>query len=652
MLKVKFHQKLRYKFDNFIAKGGGSIFLSLIIVFIIAIIIIGGIRVLFFQLNPAGVTDPGLSSLTKSIWGVFVQFTDPGTMYYDNDSSGAFKTIAVISGLSGVVMMSMVIAVLTTALDQKLAFLRKGHSKVIENDHTLILGWNERVIEILRELILANESERNPSVVIMSEEEKEFMDDHLGNTLKEKTNTRIISRSGNTASLGDLERVSVDSCRSVIVLANCGDSADAELKAASDAKVIKSVLAIDASRNEDSDFHIVAEIFEETNRQIVESIAPDNITTVNTLDILAKILVQTSRSSGLAVVYSELLSFDGCEMYFHNATWNNARFGDIQYHFPDGVPIGVRTADGAVKVNPPADIILNDDDDILIIADDDSTIKFKKRAVAKPTEYPLSTARLEAKQEKNLLIGWNSKAPIFITELADYVRDDSVVDIVLHKPSNKLRQEIEALQADLSSIKINLIDLDPFKKVTLESLEPYSYNDIIILSQSGGSTDPERTDSETIIILLLLRQILAEHPSKIDDLQLITEVMNSENQDLISKAGVNDFIISNRFVSNILAQISEEADIKDVYDDLFEEDGSEIYLKPVHLYFDTLPDEVIFADLMAIAQKREEICIGVRIGADSADLEANFGVELIPEKKEKYKLTKDDFLVVVAEDEL
>ena len=52
--------------------------------------------------------------------------------------------------------------------------------------------------------------------------------------------------------------------------------------------------------------------------------------------------------------------------------------------------------------------------------------------------------------------------------------------------------------------------------------------------------------------------------------------MDSENQPLIARSGVNDFIISNRLVSMILAQVSKERAVKRVYDDLFSEEGSEI----------------------------------------------------------------------------
>ena len=58
------------------------------------------------------------------------------------------------------------------------------------------------------------------------------------------------------------------------------------------------------------------------------------------------------------------------------------------------------------------------------------------------------------------------------------------------------------------------------------------------------------------------------------------------------------------------------------------------------------------ASALAIANKRREICIGVREAARSTDIDANFGVRLVPAKTTRYRLTADDALVVVAEDEL
>ena len=102
----------------------------------------------------------------------------------------------------------------------------------------------------------------------------------------------------------------------------------------------------------------------------------------------------------------------------------------------------------------------------------------------------------------------------------------------------------------------------------------------------------------------------------------------------------------------IVAQISESKKIKNVYDDIFQEEGSEIYLKPASLYFDQFPIEVSFADLISVAQARSEICIGLKIKSDETNHKKNNGVQLIPDKTKYFMLNPEDSLVVLAEDEL
>jgi len=634
-------------------KGGTSTFKALVVVFVTIFVVIAGARGVLQMTSPETALQYAELDFLGNVYITFLQLTDPGNMAQDILSSPAYKAFSVIAGLSGVIMLSALIAFITTGLDQKLSELKRGHSKVIESGHTLILGWNEqRIVELIRELILANESEKDACVVILADRDKEEMDDALRLHLPERATTRLVTRSGSVATIANLDLVSIEACRSVVILAACDDTDGDVAKRASDASVIQTVLATAGKGPDDDDFCIVAEIFNPTHREIVESTFPDHVMTVNTSDILAKLLVQTSRSVGLSVVYNEILSFDGCELYFYGADWGEIRFGELGYRFPDGVPMGVRRADGEITMNPPADYALRSDDEILIVADDDSTIDYVARPVATPRDIPLVGGRLEQQIEKELVLGWNHKAPIILGEFADYVREGSQVHILLKRPSEQERRQIEELDRKLEDLEVRLIEKDCLDRDQLMEVQPFDYDNIIILAGNGDEdADVRQVDSENIVTLLLLRSIFGEHPQESASTKLITEVLDSQNYPLVARAGVKDVIISNRLVSMIMAQISESSEIKKVYDDIFQEDGSEIYLKPARLYFERFPVEVTFADLMRIAQKREEICIGVKIKALENDNGANNGVQLIPEKNERFELGADDCLVVLAEDE-
>jgi len=661
MSKASKAQVLRYKFDNFMAKGSKSIFISLTVVFLAVLGFLSLMRGVIMALAPNrsqyhlqdglnkgdGVAD----GFFHQVYIAWLQMTDPGNMAQDIGSTPLYWLPSVLAGIAGIILSSILIAVITTAILQKLEDLRRGKSKVIEDGQTLILGWDEqRVVEILRELIIANESEDNPSIVVLAETPKEEMDDYLALVLPETQNTRVVTRSGSTSSLPNLQVASVESAKSVIVLGDTSEESTTEQKNESDAKVIKMILAVAASRADDDPVNIVAEFYNHRHADILQKNVAHPITVLDTNDVVAKVIVQTSRSEGLSVVYAEILSFDGCEMYFYGADWGGMSFDDVQFHFTDGICLGIRSEDGALNVHPEPGTELSDGDEVLILAEDDSTIDFVAQPVATPRDLALRPGRIEPMIENELIIGWNAKAPILIREYDEYVLEGSSVTVMLRSAAPDVAEAIRQLDEDTDNISIRLLEQDPMEFDNLVGVDPANLNNIIILSRSGDNVDSETTDSETLMILLLLRNILDAADTELET-KLITEVMDSSNQELVSRAGVKDFIISNRLISNLLAQLSEEADMKRVYDDLFQEDGSEIYLKPAATYFDTFPVTVSYADCIGIANKRAEICLGVKVKANEHNAAENFGVKLIPEKTKSYTLNAEDCLVVLAEDD-
>lgn len=653
---VPFSERLRYWFDNFISGGSSRIFYLLVIVFLIGF---GAVALLRVMIESGGALSEREGGLWTQIYLAFLQMTDPGNMAQDIKSSAWLKLPAILAGVLGLVLLSALVAFITTALIERMEALKKGHSKVIEKDHTLILGWQpQRVVEIIRELLIANESEKRHSIVILAENPKEKMDDHLRLRFPETGSTRLITRSGSTSSATNLEIVAAEHCKSVIVLARASEDSAPQIKDVSDAQCIKTILALSQFRTDaEEKLSIVCELFNEQNYDILQKSSPHRIQTVNTSEILAKILVQTSRSVGLSIAYGEILSFDGCEMYFYQGEWEYTSFGKAQFHFRDGVPMGIRRPDGVILINPSVDEVIQPDDELLILAQDDSTLKFEPAPVATARDLPLKDEKLEQHTENELIIGWNRKGHIIVREYGEYVKDGSVIDIIINNPTPAVVSEIESLNEEMPHLDVRLTQANPLEADVLLRANPGDRENIIILTggnEEENDADAENEDAQTILMLLLLRRIMSESREAGQEFgrtRLITEVVDSANRNLIAQAGVKDFIISNRFVSMLLAQMSEEPDIKAVYDQLFSEDGSEIYLKPASLYFETAPAEVSFADCMGIAQKRGEVCLGIKIKTEEEDDTRNFGVHLIPWKTDRFTLQAEDCLVVLAEDE-
>jgi hypothetical protein len=111
----------------------------------------------------------------------------------------------------------------------------------------------------------------------------------------------------------------------------------------------------------------------------------------------------------------------------------------------------------------------------------------------------------------------------------------------------------------------------------LSALKPFSYDNVIILSQNILDNNIENIDSDTIIILLLLKNI--EKKLGKSETKIITQLLNSDNQNIIIQTNVDNFVVSNKIINMLLAQLSEDTEILYFFNELFSEAGSEIYDK-------------------------------------------------------------------------
>jgi hypothetical protein len=534
--------------------------------------------------------------------------------------------------------------------------LRKGKSTVIESDHTLILGFRERIVEIVRELIIANESEKDAAIVVLAEDDKEMMDDFFNEHLEERKTTRIITRSGTTSSVEALRKMGVDTAKTIVILNSASSASSPSQKSVADARVLKTIMAVVAAASKDG--HplppIVAELHSARKRKLAESVEPGRITTMDEDGILSKLLVQTSRTSGLSIVYSNLVGFEGTEIYFFRPKqgWENLTFGEVQFRFDGCVPLGFRKKNGKIFLNPSSDFTPDPTDHAIVLAEDDSAIKFSATAVSKAQDFTLPKKKIQLGKERHLIAGWNVKSSLIISEYAKYISPGSEIDIIVHEPEEMIVKNFKTIQKQHNDHKLRLIVADIHSPEVLKKIAPHKYNNVILLAGEGESA--EEIDAESISILMQLRQFFRNEEKltgKTADAKIITEVMDSENIDLVLQTGVKDFLISNQFVSKIFAQVSQEPLVMKVYDNLFSPEGSEIYLKKADAYFPVSPVSVNFSDCLLAAQKRGEVCFGVRIAAEERETDKNYGIYLIPKHNHSFNLTSEDELIVLAEDE-
>jgi voltage-gated potassium channel Kch len=243
--------------------------------------------------------------------------------------------------------------------------------------------------------------------------------------------------------------------------------------------------------------------------------------------------------------------------------------------------------------------------------------------------------------EHVLILGWNRRGPAIIAELDNYVVPGSSAAVVADSPG--FVEDVTRRAANLSNLTVTCTEGDTTDRQVLDNLDVEKYDHVIVLCYDD--LDPQRADARTLITLLHLRDI----ESKLgDSFSIVSEMLDDRNRQLAEVTQADDFIVSDKLISLMLSQISENKDLAAVFADLFNADGSEIYLKPATDYV-TAGQPVNFYTVLEAARRRGEVAIGYRIMAKSGDASAGYGVTLNPDKAGMLTLSPGDRVVVLAE---
>ena len=131
--------------------------------------------------------------------------------------------------------------------------------------------------------------------------------------------------------------------------------------------------------------------------------------------------------------------------------------------------------------------------------------------------------------------------------------------------------------------------------------------------------------------------------------QKLSETLDIHVRALAEIAKADDFIVSDKLISLLLSQISENKHLEKVFKDLFRDEGSEIYLKPVKDYVVT-GKPMNFYTVVEAAAQRNETAIGYKIASLSNDSSRAYGVNCNPKKSESLTFSENDKIIVLAED--
>lgn len=131
--EASLNKQLAYKVDVFLSVRPYSKPLALLVATLL-LIGVGGLALF-------GVTD---DSLADCLWLSWTYVADSGN--HANTEGVGPRLVSVSISFGGMLIFAMMLGLVTDAISEKFDSLRKGKSEVVKKDHTLILGWSDKLV--------------------------------------------------------------------------------------------------------------------------------------------------------------------------------------------------------------------------------------------------------------------------------------------------------------------------------------------------------------------------------------------------------------------------------------------------------------------------------------------------------------------------